>query len=105
MCFSCFGYGQDIPKLTIPSTPAFSILDFEPTSVLRPSNAKAFAPKPHSKWSKYEKVQNVRSRKPKDTGNTLLISFLAANKNCRCPYSSRSNAQSSSRGGNIAVGH
>lgn len=34
---------QDVPKLTIPATPAFSILDFEPSAVMRPSTAKSLA--------------------------------------------------------------
>ena len=32
---------QDISKLTVPSTPAFSILNFEPSAIMRPTNAKA----------------------------------------------------------------
>ena len=35
--------GQDVPKLAIPSSPAFSILNFEPTAIMRPSNAKDLA--------------------------------------------------------------
>ena len=34
---------QDISKLTLPSTPAFSILGFEPAAVMRPTNAKSLA--------------------------------------------------------------
>jgi len=34
---------QDISKLTVPSTPAFSILDFEPSAIMRPVNAKSLA--------------------------------------------------------------
>ena len=34
---------QDVSKLNIPATPAFSILDFEPSAVMRPSTAKSLA--------------------------------------------------------------
>lgn len=34
---------QDISKLTVPSSPAFSILDFEPSAVMRPTNARSLA--------------------------------------------------------------
>jgi len=34
---------QDISKLTIPNSPAFSILNFEPSAVMRPTNAKSLA--------------------------------------------------------------
>lgn len=34
---------QTTPKLTIPSTPAFSILDYEPTAVMRPATNKDLA--------------------------------------------------------------
>jgi hypothetical protein len=34
---------QETPKLNIPSTPAFSILDFEPSAVMRPTTAKGLA--------------------------------------------------------------
>jgi hypothetical protein len=35
-------YAQEETKITIPSTPAFSILNSEPTSVMRPNNNKDF---------------------------------------------------------------
>lgn len=35
------GLAQDISKLTVPSSPAFSILDFEPSAIMRPTNAKS----------------------------------------------------------------
>ncbi len=31
---------QDAPKLTVPTSPAFSILNYEPSAVMRPTNAK-----------------------------------------------------------------
>ena len=34
---------QDISKLTVPTSPAFSILNHEPTAVMRPTNAKSIA--------------------------------------------------------------
>jgi hypothetical protein len=34
---------QEISKLTVPSSPAFSILNFEPTAIMRPTNARALA--------------------------------------------------------------
>ncbi len=34
---------QDETKLTIPSTPAFSILNYEPTSVMKPTSNKDLA--------------------------------------------------------------
>lgn len=34
---------QDVSKLTIPNSPAFSILNFEPTAIMRPTNARALA--------------------------------------------------------------
>lgn len=36
-------YGQDPSKLTVPSSPSFSILNYEPTAVMRPTNAKELA--------------------------------------------------------------
>ena len=42
-CILQQAYAQEIPKLNIPSTPAFSILDFEPSAVMRPATAKALA--------------------------------------------------------------
>ncbi|MCW3093369.1 MAG: hypothetical protein JWP81_4438 [Ferruginibacter sp.] len=36
-------YAQDTSNITVPTSPAFSILDFEPSSVMRPTNAKALA--------------------------------------------------------------
>lgn len=32
---------QDVPKITLPSSPAFSILDYEPSAVMRPTNVRA----------------------------------------------------------------
>jgi hypothetical protein len=34
---------QDISKLTVPTSPAFSILNFEPSAVMRPTNSKSLA--------------------------------------------------------------
>lgn len=34
---------QDISKLTIPTSPAFSILDFEPSAIMRPTSARGLA--------------------------------------------------------------
>ena len=34
---------QEISKLTVPASPAFSILDFEPSAVMRPTNARSLA--------------------------------------------------------------
>jgi hypothetical protein len=34
---------QDISKLTVPTSPAFSILNFEPSAIMRPTNAKSLA--------------------------------------------------------------
>lgn len=34
---------QDISKLTLPASPAFSILDFEPSAVMHPTNVKSLA--------------------------------------------------------------
>ncbi len=34
---------QDISKLTIPTSPAFSILNFEPSAIMRPTNVKSLA--------------------------------------------------------------
>jgi hypothetical protein len=34
---------QDISKLTVPTSPAFSILGFEPSAIMRPTNAKSLA--------------------------------------------------------------
>lgn len=39
--FSQSAFTQDVSKLTVPSTPAFSILDFEPSAIMRPTNAKS----------------------------------------------------------------
>ena len=36
-------YAQDLPKLTVPASPAFSILDFEPSAIMRPTNARSLA--------------------------------------------------------------
>jgi hypothetical protein len=36
------GYAQDLQSLRAPSTPAFSILNFEPSSILKPSSLKDF---------------------------------------------------------------
>lgn len=38
-----FSIGQDPNKLVIPSSPAFSILDYEPTAVMRPATTKDLA--------------------------------------------------------------
>jgi hypothetical protein len=37
------GYSQDGSKLTVPASPAFSILNFEPSSIMRPTDAKELA--------------------------------------------------------------
>jgi hypothetical protein len=37
------GYTQDAAKLTVPASPAFSILNFEPSSIMRPTDAKELA--------------------------------------------------------------
>lgn len=46
-CLICWGsngaFAQDGSKLTLPSTPAFSILDFEPSTVMRPTTNKGLA--------------------------------------------------------------
>lgn len=44
-CFLIFQslHAQDISKLTVPTSPAFSILNYEPTAVMRPTNAKSIA--------------------------------------------------------------
>jgi len=34
---------QEISKLNLPATPAFGILDYEPTSVMRPTNLKSLS--------------------------------------------------------------
>jgi hypothetical protein len=36
-------HAQDISKLTVPTSPAFSILNFEPSAVMRPTNSKSLA--------------------------------------------------------------
>ncbi len=36
-------HAQDISKLTVPTSPAFSILNFEPSAIMRPTNAKSLA--------------------------------------------------------------
>ncbi len=41
--FMSSSYAQDITKLTVPSSPAFSILGFEPTAVMRPTNARSLS--------------------------------------------------------------
>ena len=43
MAISHFALAQEETKLTIPSTPAFSILNYEPTSVMRPTSNKDLA--------------------------------------------------------------
>jgi hypothetical protein len=46
LCFICIIQrigAQEIPKLNVPSTPAFSILDFEPSAIMRPTTAKSLA--------------------------------------------------------------
>jgi hypothetical protein len=45
ICLLCTqrGKAQDISKLNLPVSPAFSILDFEPSAVMRPTNAKSLA--------------------------------------------------------------
>lgn len=45
LCFLClsiasFGNSQDVQSLRAPSTPAFSVLNFEPSSILKPSSLK-----------------------------------------------------------------
>ncbi|MEO6549040.1 MAG: hypothetical protein ABIN94_13620 [Ferruginibacter sp.] len=43
LLFTTGAYAQDTSQITVPASPAFSVLEFEPTSVMRPTNAKAFA--------------------------------------------------------------
>lgn len=35
--------GQNASKLTVPSSPSFSILNYEPSAVMRPANARELA--------------------------------------------------------------
>ncbi len=48
---------QEVSKLTVPTSPAFSILDFEPTAVMRPTNAKSLAADVLSAFNKEGQLQ------------------------------------------------
>lgn len=43
LCFNFIIKAQEDAKTTLPSSPAFSILDFEPSAVMRPTNTKDLA--------------------------------------------------------------
>lgn len=49
-------YAQDASKLNVPVSPAFSILDFEPSAVMRPTNAKSLATDVLSSFDKNGKL-------------------------------------------------
>ena len=56
ICLSGGIYAQDASKLNVPVSPAFSILDFEPAAVMRPTSAKSLATDVLSSFDKNGKL-------------------------------------------------
>jgi len=57
LIFSQLTVAQEVSKLTLPSTPAFSILNFEPSAVMRPTNAKSLSTDVLSSFDKDGKLK------------------------------------------------
>jgi hypothetical protein len=57
LIFSQLTVAQEVSKLTLPSSPAFSILNFEPSAVMRPTNAKSLSTDVLSSFDKDGKLK------------------------------------------------